>query len=81
MTVKVGINGFGRIGRLAFRRIKEVSDDIEVVAINYYNLIQHMAHTLAQLLRQKIQSLLMAKKHVYMLNRMQVRSLGLKKTV
>lgn len=34
MTVKVGINGFGRIGRLAFRRIKEVSDDIEVVAIN-----------------------------------------------
>ena len=30
MTVKVGINGFGRIGRLAFRRIKEVSDDIEV---------------------------------------------------
>ncbi|HBK6582702.1 TPA: hypothetical protein LND12_002309, partial [Enterococcus faecium] len=24
MTVKVGINGFGRIGRLAFRRIKEV---------------------------------------------------------
>ncbi len=34
MTVKVGINGFGRIGRLAFRRIKEVSADIEVVAIN-----------------------------------------------
>ncbi|WP_071131418.1 type I glyceraldehyde-3-phosphate dehydrogenase [Enterococcus timonensis] len=34
MTVKVGINGFGRIGRLAFRRIMEVSDDIEVVAIN-----------------------------------------------
>lgn len=34
MTVKVGINGFGRIGRLAYRRIKEVSDDIEVVAIN-----------------------------------------------
>ena len=41
MTTKVGINGFGRIGRLAFRRIAEVSDDlgekskdIEVVAIN-----------------------------------------------
>ncbi|MBM6862838.1 aldehyde dehydrogenase, partial [Ligilactobacillus aviarius] len=27
MTTKVGINGFGRIGRLAFRRIAEVSDD------------------------------------------------------
>ena len=24
MTVKVGINGFGRIGRLAFRRIQDV---------------------------------------------------------
>ncbi|KRM13579.1 type I glyceraldehyde-3-phosphate dehydrogenase [Paucilactobacillus suebicus] len=37
MTVKIGINGFGRIGRLAFRRIKELgakSNDIEVVAIN-----------------------------------------------
>lgn len=33
MTVKVGINGFGRIGRLAFRRIQDV-DGIEVVAIN-----------------------------------------------
>lgn len=35
MTVKVGINGFGRIGRLVFRTIKQrVSDDVEVVAIN-----------------------------------------------
>lgn len=37
MTVKIGINGFGRIGRLAFRRIMELqgtADDIEVVAIN-----------------------------------------------
>ena len=37
MTVKIGINGFGRIGRLAFRRIHElgaISNDIEVVAIN-----------------------------------------------
>ncbi|TGA98428.1 type I glyceraldehyde-3-phosphate dehydrogenase [Sporolactobacillus shoreae] len=37
MTVKIGINGFGRIGRLAFRRILELqqhSNSIEVVAIN-----------------------------------------------
>ena len=37
MTVKIGINGFGRIGRLAFRRIMDLgekSKDIEVVAIN-----------------------------------------------
>ncbi|MCI1903304.1 type I glyceraldehyde-3-phosphate dehydrogenase [Enterococcus hirae] len=33
MTVKVGINGFGRIGRLAFRRIQDL-EGIEVVAIN-----------------------------------------------
>ncbi len=33
--VKIGINGFGRIGRLALRRILEVNDpDVEVTAIN-----------------------------------------------
>ncbi|MDN6144007.1 MAG: type I glyceraldehyde-3-phosphate dehydrogenase, partial [Tetragenococcus halophilus] len=31
---KVAINGFGRIGRLALRRILEASDELEVVAIN-----------------------------------------------
>lgn len=31
--IKVAINGFGRIGRLAFRKIHEM-DDIDVVAIN-----------------------------------------------
>lgn len=34
MAIKVGINGFGRIGRLALRRMKEIGADIEVVAIN-----------------------------------------------
>jgi len=35
MAVKVGINGFGRIGRLALRAMLEkYPDDIEVVAIN-----------------------------------------------
>ena len=33
MTIKVGINGFGRIGRLAFRVMSE-RDDIQVVGIN-----------------------------------------------
>lgn len=31
--VKVGINGFGRIGRIVFRNAAE-HDDIEVVAVN-----------------------------------------------
>lgn len=35
MTVKIGINGFGRIGRLVYRTIKERHpDEIEVVAVN-----------------------------------------------
>jgi glyceraldehyde 3-phosphate dehydrogenase len=34
MTLKVGINGFGRIGRMAFRAISKDFPDIEVVGIN-----------------------------------------------
>lgn len=45
MTVKVGINGFGRIGRLAFRRIQEV-EGIEVVAINDLTDSKMLAHLL-----------------------------------
>ncbi len=34
MTVKVGINGFGRIGRMVFRAIKKDFPNLEVVGIN-----------------------------------------------
>jgi len=34
MTIKVGINGFGRIGRMAFRAAMKDFTNIEVVAIN-----------------------------------------------
>jgi len=34
MTIKVGINGFGRIGRMTFRAITKEFPDIEVVGIN-----------------------------------------------
>ena len=34
MTVRVGINGFGRIGRNYFRAVQESGADIEVVAFN-----------------------------------------------
>ncbi|SFV64536.1 NAD-dependent glyceraldehyde-3-phosphate dehydrogenase [hydrothermal vent metagenome] len=34
MTIKVGINGFGRIGRMAFRAIAKDFPELEVVAIN-----------------------------------------------
>ena len=45
MTVKVGINGFGRIGRLAFRRIQDV-EGLEVVAINDLTDAKQLAHLL-----------------------------------
>lgn len=45
MTVKVGINGFGRIGRLALRRIQNV-EGIEVVAINDLTDAKMLAHLL-----------------------------------
>ncbi len=34
MAIKIGINGFGRIGRMAFRAIAKDFPDMEVVAIN-----------------------------------------------
>jgi glyceraldehyde 3-phosphate dehydrogenase len=35
MTIKVGINGFGRIGRMVFRAaVKDFGSDIEIVGIN-----------------------------------------------
>ena len=33
MSIRIGINGFGRIGRLVFRA-GIVRDDIEIVAVN-----------------------------------------------
>lgn len=47
MTLKVGINGFGRIGRLVLRSIVENGrDDIEVVAINDLGPVATNAHLL-----------------------------------
>jgi glyceraldehyde 3-phosphate dehydrogenase len=34
MTIKIGINGFGRIGRMVFRAAVQNFSDVEVVAIN-----------------------------------------------
>ncbi|MFM2120299.1 MAG: type glyceraldehyde-3-phosphate dehydrogenase, partial [Pseudomonadota bacterium] len=35
MTIKIGINGFGRIGRMVFRAaVQNFANDIEVVGIN-----------------------------------------------
>jgi glyceraldehyde 3-phosphate dehydrogenase len=45
MSVRVGINGFGRIGRLVFREMQK-RDDIEVVGINDLTNAKTLAHLL-----------------------------------
>ena len=45
MAVKIAINGFGRIGRLAFRRMFGDSD-FEIVAINDLTAAKTLAHLL-----------------------------------
>src|SRR5258708_2540567 len=47
MTLKVGINGFGRIGRNIFRAANELKPDFEIVAVNDIG----DAHTFAHLLK------------------------------
>ncbi len=45
MSIKIAINGFGRIGRLVFRVVQE-RNDIEVVAINDLTDVKTNAHLL-----------------------------------
>ena len=45
MTIKVGINGFGRIGRLVFRSAMKQSD-VTVVGINDLLEVKHLAYLL-----------------------------------
>lgn len=47
MTTKVGINGFGRIGRQVFKAIRDsYGDSLEVVAVNDIGDVPTMAHLL-----------------------------------
>jgi len=46
MTVRVGINGFGRIGRNFFRAAKQTGADIDFVAVNDLGSLDTMAHLL-----------------------------------
>ncbi|STO64133.1 type I glyceraldehyde-3-phosphate dehydrogenase [Haemophilus parahaemolyticus] len=45
MAIKIGINGFGRIGRIVFRAAQQ-RDDIEVVGINDLIDVDYMAYML-----------------------------------
>ena len=58
MSVKVAINGFGRIGRLAFRQMFE-ADGYEVVAINDLTDPKMLAHLLSMIqLKKALQDIL-----------------------
>ncbi|SDJ20579.1 glyceraldehyde 3-phosphate dehydrogenase [Frankineae bacterium MT45] len=46
MTVRVGINGFGRIGRNFFRAARAAGADIEIVAVNDLTDVATLAHLL-----------------------------------
>ncbi len=46
MAIKIGINGFGRIGRLAFRRMESLGGEFEVVAINDLSDAKTLAYLL-----------------------------------
>ena len=47
MTIKVGINGFGRIGRMVFRAaVQNFNDDIEIVGINDLLEPEYLAYML-----------------------------------
>ena len=45
MSIKVGINGFGRIGRFVFRAAQN-RNDIEIVAINDLCPVDYLAYML-----------------------------------
>lgn len=46
MTIKIGINGFGRIGRNILRAATEMGSDLEVVAVNDIGDPRTFAHLL-----------------------------------
>ncbi|MYA14299.1 MAG: type I glyceraldehyde-3-phosphate dehydrogenase [Acidimicrobiaceae bacterium] len=47
MSIRVGINGFGRIGRNFYRAARSQGADLDVVAVNDLGSIETMAHLLA----------------------------------
>ena len=46
MTIRVGINGFGRIGRNVYRVIQGSDVDLEIVAVNDLTDNKTLAHLL-----------------------------------
>ncbi|HBM80991.1 MAG: type I glyceraldehyde-3-phosphate dehydrogenase [Clostridiales bacterium] len=70
MTIKVGINGFGRIGRNAFKIAQEkLNKDVEIVAINDLTDPKTLAHLLKyDSLFGKFKGTVEAKEHSFIVN-------------
>lgn len=71
--IKVGINGFGRIGRIAFRTIID-RENVEVVAINDLLTIEHLAYLLKyDSVHGKFNGTIEVKNHVLIVNGKSIR--------
>ena len=46
MAIRVGINGFGRIGRNVFRAMRDRAEGVEIVAVNDITDAATLAHLL-----------------------------------
>jgi glyceraldehyde 3-phosphate dehydrogenase len=77
MAVKVGINGFGRIGRLVFRAMCEEPERFEVVGINDLSDADMMAHLLKYDSTQgRFPGKVIAKQDALVVNGQEVKSLA-----
>jgi len=77
MAVKVGINGFGRIGRLAFRAMAEEPERFDIVAVNDLSDADMLAYLLRYDSTQgRFPGKVVAKKDVLVVNGQEVRVLA-----
>jgi len=77
MAVKVGINGFGRIGRLAFRAMAEEPERFDIVAVNDLSDADMLAYLLRYDSTQgRFPGKVVAKKDVLVVNGKEVRVLA-----
>ena len=74
MVIKVGINGFGRIGRLFFRAVLETKAKIRIVAINDLTDANTLAHLLKyDSIHGKIENEISVKEGVIVVDGMEIK--------
>ena len=53
MSIKIGINGFGRIGRMVFRSAMK-QEDVTIVGVNDLLAVDHLAYLLKNTTRYMV---------------------------